>query len=40
MVEETVKAFGRLNILVNNAGIVLPGRVDNTSEEDWDRSIA
>ena len=40
MVEGTVKAFGRLNILVNNAGIVLPGRVDNTSEEDWDRSVA
>ncbi|HYB22108.1 MAG TPA: glucose 1-dehydrogenase [Thermodesulfobacteriota bacterium] len=40
MVEETVKAFGRLNVLVNNAGIVLPGRVDNISEEDWDRTMA
>ena len=40
MVQETVKAFGRLNILVNNAGIVIPGRVDNLSEEDWDRTIA
>ena len=40
LVEETVKAYGRLNILVNNAGIVLPGRVDNMSEEDWDRTIA
>jgi meso-butanediol dehydrogenase/(S,S)-butanediol dehydrogenase/diacetyl reductase len=40
MVEETVKAYGRLNILVNNAGIVIPGRVDNTSEEDWDKSMA
>jgi NAD(P)-dependent dehydrogenase (short-subunit alcohol dehydrogenase family) len=40
IVEDTVKAFGRLNILVNNAGIVLPGRVDNISEEDWDRTIA
>jgi len=40
MVDETVKAFGRINILVNNAGIVLPGRVDNMSEEDWDKTIA
>jgi len=39
MVEETVKAYGRLNILVNNAGIVIPGRVDNMSEEDWDRTM-
>jgi meso-butanediol dehydrogenase/(S,S)-butanediol dehydrogenase/diacetyl reductase len=40
MVQETVKAFGRLNILVNNAGIVIPGRVDNMSEEDWDQTVA
>ena len=40
MVDETVKAFGRLNILVNNAGIVIPGRVDDFPEEDWDRTMA
>jgi len=40
MVEETVKTYGRMNILVNNAGIVLPGRVDNMSEEDWDKTMA
>jgi NAD(P)-dependent dehydrogenase (short-subunit alcohol dehydrogenase family) len=40
MVVETVKAFGRIDVLVNNAGIVFPGRVDNTSEEDWDRTMA
>jgi len=37
---ETVAAFGRIDVLVNNAGIVLPGRVDTTSEEDWDRTMA
>jgi len=32
-----VKAFGDINILVNNAGILLMKPVQDTSEEDWDR---
>jgi NAD(P)-dependent dehydrogenase (short-subunit alcohol dehydrogenase family) len=40
MVAETVRAFGRIDVLVNNAGVVLPGRVDNLSEEDWDKTMA
>jgi NAD(P)-dependent dehydrogenase (short-subunit alcohol dehydrogenase family) len=40
MVGETVKVFGRIDVLVNNAGIVIPGRADNTSEDDWDRTVA
>ena len=40
MVDGTVAAFGRLDILINNAGIVLPGRCENTSTEDFDRTMA
>ncbi len=40
LVEEAVRRFGRLHVLVNNAGIVLPGRVDNISEDDWERTFA
>ena len=40
MVSGTVAAFSRLDILINNAGIVLPGRCENTSLEDFDRTMA
>ena len=33
----TVARFGKLNILVNNAGIFPPGTVEDTSVETWDR---
>jgi NAD(P)-dependent dehydrogenase (short-subunit alcohol dehydrogenase family) len=36
MVSETVRVFGRVDILVNCAGIALLNTVLNTSEEDWD----
>lgn len=40
LVEATIAHFGRLDVLVNNAGIVLPGRLDTISEDDWDRTFA
>jgi len=39
IIDETLKHFGKIDIVFNNAGIVLPGSVDITSEEDWDRTM-
>ena len=35
-VQVAVSAFGKLDVLVNNAGIWRRGRVEDTSVEDWD----
>src|SRR5579862_1208666 len=40
MFAETLAAFGKLNIVFNNAGIVKQGRVEDSSEEDWEEQIA
>ena len=39
-VETAVARFGKLNVLVNNAGILLRGVLEDTSAEDWDRVMA
>ncbi len=39
MVETTVKAFGRIDILFNNAGVYLEKLAEDTSEEEWDRVL-
>lgn len=35
MVEQTVQAFGRLDILINSAGIIRPSEVETGSPADW-----
>ena len=39
MVETTINTYGKLNILVNNAGIAIRLPVVDLPEEDWDRNI-
>ena len=39
MVEQVVKDFGGLNVLVNNAGLALRQRFTDTKPDDWRRQI-
>lgn len=39
MVDQTVQEFGSLNILVNNAGLVIRQRFIDTNPQDWRRQI-
>jgi len=38
-VDATVDAFGRLDVLFNNAGVLYPNTVPDCSEEEWDLTI-
>src|SRR3989442_12430193 len=39
-VATAVQAYGKLTVLVNNAGILFRKPIEETSEEDWDRIMA
>ena len=40
MVQAAIAEFGRVDVLVNNAGITMPKGMRETSEADWDRVLA
>jgi len=40
LVEATVERFGRIDVLVNNAGYGIPGSVVETDEDAWDALMA
>jgi 3-oxoacyl-[acyl-carrier protein] reductase len=42
LLDEAASRFGRLDVLVNNAGITSPGRMDllDATEENWDHVLA
>jgi NAD(P)-dependent dehydrogenase (short-subunit alcohol dehydrogenase family) len=39
-VATAVQTYGRLSVLVNNAGILFRAKIEDTSEVDWDRIMA
>ena len=40
IIDKTIETYGKIDILFNNAGIVLGGAIDTISTEDWDRTMA
>ena len=40
LIEKTLDAFGRIDVVVNNAGITKAGPIATFSEKDWDRTFA
>jgi NAD(P)-dependent dehydrogenase (short-subunit alcohol dehydrogenase family) len=40
MVEVAIRHFGRLDILYNNAAVQMSGRLVDTTEDDWDITMA
>ena len=39
-IDDTLTAFGRLDILFNNAGVAFPSKIENLTEETWDLELA
>jgi len=40
LIDKALSAFGRIDILSNNAGIIRPARIDRMTEDDFDRVVA
>ena len=40
LVADCIRELGRLDVLVNNAGIYLPSRAEDTTDDDWQRTLA
>jgi len=40
MVDQTIKTFGKIDILVNCAGGAGGTNIDNSTEDDWDKTMA
>jgi NAD(P)-dependent dehydrogenase (short-subunit alcohol dehydrogenase family) len=39
IVEQTISAFARLDVLFNNAGVFIPNNIVDCSEEEWDLQV-
>jgi NAD(P)-dependent dehydrogenase (short-subunit alcohol dehydrogenase family) len=39
VVNNTIDAFGQIDVLVNAAGIILNGSIENTMPDDWDKMM-
>lgn len=37
VVQAAIAAFGRIDVLINNAGILVHGNAEDTTDTDWDR---
>ena len=40
MAKTAVETYGKLNVLLNNAGILIRKNIEETTEQDWDRIFA
>ncbi|TWU23410.1 Glucose 1-dehydrogenase 1 [Novipirellula galeiformis] len=39
MIAQTIKTYGRLDVVVNNAGVFVGGTIDKLSAADWDKQM-